>query len=113
MTATIKPMKGNWVPEQDVHRQKVLGKAMEESGEYTSAVARCLIQGIDENEPVTGKPNRQWLMEEAADVTATLRHLVNTFELDQDFINARAQRKYAQLAHWYGLEPGAELGEQP
>jgi hypothetical protein len=49
---------------------KHLGKLGEESNELGAAISRCIIQGIDEREPVTGKPNRQWLAEEIADVLA-------------------------------------------
>lgn len=98
---TINPLVSPWVPESDPRRAKVLGKAVEESGEYTSALARCLIQGIDECEPVTKKPNKLWLEEEAADALATLRHVIETFGLDESFIAARFQKKYDQLQTWF------------
>lgn len=100
----IKPLVSPWVPEQDVRKQKVLGKGVEEAGEYTSAVARCFIQGINESEPTTGKPNKRWLEEELADVVATSQHLVETFDLDVDFIRQRAEKKHAQLATWFSTE---------
>jgi hypothetical protein len=50
---------------------KILGKQLEELNELGSATARCIIQGIDGREPVTKKPNREWFMEEVADVYAT------------------------------------------
>lgn len=108
----IKPLVSPWVPEQDVGKQKRLGKAVEEGGEYVSAVARCFIQGINENEPVTGKPNKQWLEEEAADVMATMSHLIDHFELDWDFINARARKKYEQLGKWFKMEISDEALRQ-
>lgn len=100
----IKPLVSPWVPEQDVRKQKVLGKGVEEAGEYTSAVARCFIQGINESEPTTGKPNKRWLEEELADVVATSQHIVETFDLDVDFIRQRAEKKYEQLATWFSME---------
>jgi hypothetical protein len=48
----------------------ILGKLAEELGELQSAVARCIIQGVDEVHPETGKSNRQWIEEEFADVVA-------------------------------------------
>jgi hypothetical protein len=93
-----------WVPENDVCRLKVLGKALEEGGEYVSAVARCLIQGIAESEPTTGKPNRQWLEEEMADVMATMQHLVREFDLDIHAMSQRVEKKYAYLRKWFDFE---------
>lgn len=48
-----------WHPISDPVDLKHLGKLSEELGECSAAVARCIIQGIDECEPVTGKINRQ------------------------------------------------------
>lgn len=62
-----------WIPMSKPIDIKHLGKLAEELGEASSAVARCLIQGIDESEPVTGKLNRQWLEDELADVCANIQ----------------------------------------
>jgi NTP pyrophosphatase (non-canonical NTP hydrolase) len=99
----IKPLVSPWIPTSNPRDLKILGKALEEAGEYTSAVARCLIQGIDESEPVTGKPNRQWLEEEIADVMATVSFLAG-FGLDVDFIEARAEKKREQLNQWFEMD---------
>lgn len=103
--ADIKPLVSPWVPEQDVETQKRLGKALEEGGEYVSAVARCFIQGIYENEPVTGKPNTLWLQEEMADVLATMSLLIEHFDLDKAFIKQRVEKKRAQLQTWFEMDP--------
>lgn len=102
----IKPLISPWVPETHIETQKRLGKALEEGGEYVSAVARCLIQGINEREPVTGKPNRQWLMEEMADVLATLSLLIEGFKLNKAFISKRVEKKREQLKTWFAMDPG-------
>ena len=99
----IKPLVSPWVPESSPKRLKILGKALEEGGEYVSAVARCLIQGIDESEPVTGKPNKQWLEEELADVLATSRLIVEEFGLDQQFLIDRMNKKVDQLKTWHSM----------
>ena len=59
-----------------------LGKLGEELAECAAAASRCIIQGIDEAHPVTGKTNRQWLEEEIADVVAMIDHTVNHFGSD-------------------------------
>lgn len=64
-----------WKPEADVIIHQALGKACEEATELASILARCLIQGLDQSEPVTGKPNRQALFEEIADLDAAVQWL--------------------------------------
>jgi len=81
--------------------KKTLGKLLEELGECTSATARCLIQGIDEAEPITGKINRQWLQEEIADVYANLALTVERFNLDID--KKRIDSKMTRLKNWHTL----------
>ena len=46
-----------WQPERDPIRLAILGKLLEELAEAQAIVARCIIQGIDESEPVTGVHN--------------------------------------------------------
>ncbi|MFN7882631.1 MAG: hypothetical protein ACK5PF_06415 [bacterium] len=89
-----------WNPETDPARLKVLGKLSEELGELSSAVARCTIQGIDEAQPVTGKPNREWITEEIADVIACITLVRTDFNLDMDLIGTRAEAKLAYLRDW-------------
>lgn len=92
-----------WVPMKTPIDVKHLGKLMEELGELQAAIARCLIQGIDEKEPVTGKPNRQWLEEEMADVYTNLTLCVEHFGLDECGMRPRIQRKLAHLRQWHGM----------
>jgi len=82
---------------------KCLGKLLEELGEAVAAASRCLIQGIDETEPITGKPNRLWLEEELADIQAGARIVTERFHLRKDFIEARSARKEVQLRAWHLL----------
>lgn len=89
-----------WWPETDPVRLKVLGKLGEELAEGGAAVARCIIQGIDEVEPTTGKINRHWLEDEIADIEANIEHAKKTFRLDRDRITARTGRKFEYIARW-------------
>lgn len=53
----------DWQPITNKHDLAVLGKLGEEATELGSAIFRCIIQGLNEREPTTGKVNRQWLEE--------------------------------------------------
>jgi hypothetical protein len=92
-----------WHPIDDKVDLKHLGKLGEECGELGSAVARCIIQGADEREPVTGKLNRAWLEDEIADVRANSELVIERFSLDERRIAARAEKKKAHLRQWHRL----------
>lgn len=97
-----------WQPETRTIALAVLGKLGEELGECGSAANRCIIQGIDEREPETGKLNREWLEDEIADVLATSRVAIGHFGLDEERIAARVQQKIAHLRGWHNLLLAAE-----
>lgn len=92
-----------WQPETRKIALKHLGKLAEECNECGAAVARCIIQGIDECEPVTGKSNRLWLEEEIADVIANAQLVMQHFALDNAAIDARVVRKMAHLRKWHDM----------
>lgn len=92
-----------WHPMNDPVDLKHMGKLSEELGEAQSAVARCIIQGIDEEEPITGKINREWLEDELADVLANINLVALRFELDEDRMNQRMERKAKQLKLWHDM----------
>ncbi len=101
MSGLISP----WTPTTDPQDLKVLGKHTEELGELTAATSRCVIQGIDESEPVTKKPNLLWLTEEVADVQATSELLIEHFGLDRDFIAKRKAKKLDGFYKWLNMMP--------
>lgn len=92
-----------WQPEANTQVIKIIGKLGEELCENGASIFRCLIQGLAESEPVTGKPNLQWLQEEIADVKACLA-LVEAHQelipLDWSAIEDRAFRKFAGFQRW-------------
>ena len=90
-----------WVPMTNPRHLKILGKLTEELGEATAAVSRCIIQGIAAAEPTTGKPNRQWLEDELADVLANIDLTIAEFELDAARIGRREDRKKRFLRLWH------------
>lgn len=92
-----------WHPITDKVQLKFLGKLLEELGELTAATSRCLIQGIDEKEPVTGKVNKEWLEEEIADVLAGIELVTNKFDLNYSKILERKSNKKIRLATWHRM----------
>jgi hypothetical protein len=90
-----------WHPITDQLDLKYLGKLGEEATEMSTAIFRCIIQGLDEAEPVTGKINRAWLQDEVADVYAGLALTVKHFQLDEEAIRARKKRKMDHLSQWH------------
>lgn len=89
----------DWQTDRDPINVAVIGKLIEELGELQSALARCLIQGIEESHPVTGKPNRQWLEEELDDVAAMTLLLSSHFgtKASYDRITEKLRHKTAWL----------------
>jgi hypothetical protein len=92
-----------WSPLTDPVQLKVIGKALEETNELGNALARVLIQGIDECEPTTGKPNREWLEDEGADVMATLGLVIERFGLDYNRMMQRSLDKAERLQTWFEM----------
>jgi NTP pyrophosphatase (non-canonical NTP hydrolase) len=91
-----------WTPTEDPKQIKVFGKLLEELGELSAVSARCLIQGIAGYDPHTGKPNKQWLEEEVADVTSCIRFLVHHMGLDFKKIEERVKEKDRKRVYWIG-----------
>lgn len=92
-----------WHPMTKPVDLKHLGKLAEELGECQSAVARCIIQGIEEYEPITRKSNRKWLEEEIADVMANLALVIAHFNLDKERMSKRVDVKSAQYKLWHEM----------
>lgn len=92
-----------WIPMSKPIDLKHLGKLAEELAECGAAVSRCLIQGIEEAEPVTGKINRAWLEDELADVIANAELNIEHFDLDIKRITERVERKKERLRRWHKM----------
>jgi NTP pyrophosphatase (non-canonical NTP hydrolase) len=97
------PNPSPWIPMKEPIDLKHLGKFAEELAECSAAVSRCIIQGIDEREPITGKLNRAWLEEEIADVLANMKLVVTHFKLDEAAILMREHKKKSHLKQWHGM----------
>lgn len=94
-----------WQPTTNPLDLAHLGKLGEECSELGSAVNRCIIQGIDEREPVTGKSNREWLEDEIADVMANIGLVVLRFNLDGVRMTNRSEKKKCHLRGWHKQLP--------
>ena len=90
-----------WHPMTNPQDLKTLGKLGEELGECQAALMRCLIQGIDEVEPVTGYMNRHWLEDEIADVQVNAELVISRFGLDVDRMAQRRAEKKRLLTAWH------------
>jgi NTP pyrophosphatase (non-canonical NTP hydrolase) len=92
-----------WIPTNDPLVLRRFGKLSEELGELQAVAARCIIQGVDEVDPSTGKTNRQRLVDEIADVQAQIGCTVLAFDLNQTYIARRTAEKMHQMAEWEAL----------
>lgn len=93
-----------WHPMKNPIDLKHLGKLGEELGEAQAAVSRCIIQGINEVEPVTLKPNYEWLEDELADVIANIELVAEHFKLNQARMLIRTDKKKLYLKSWHKLD---------
>lgn len=100
-----KPL-SKWVPTTDLATLRRLGKLSEELGELQAVVARCIIQGIDETDPSSGRVNRLRLEDELADVQAQLHLTVGFFDLDARRIAGRCEDKMEQMQEWEDMFKG-------
>lgn len=77
-----------------------LGKTVEEMGELIAVLGRCIIQGVDAADPVTGEPNISRLEKETADVLTQLGRNINHLKLNALGIHQRIEEKDAQMDEW-------------
>lgn len=101
--STINP----WKPETDVVLHQALGKLAEECSELAKIATRCMIQGYAEADPVTQKLNRTQLMEEVADVRATMRWLFDVLDIPFKGESPREARKFDGFKEWQRILEGA------
>lgn len=97
-----------WMPEQDRVRLALLGKLTEEAGELAARAARCIIHGLDERDPDSGRLNRVELERELADVRAVAEALRSVLDVVPD--DTRAQRKRNGFYDWLALIRRAQRG---
>lgn len=98
----------DWQPIDNKHDLAVIGKLGEEVCELGASLFRSVIQGIDEREPRTHKPNREWVMEEIADVEALISIAKWRLQLDENAIRIRRDRKIAYKEPWFDALAGGQ-----
>ncbi len=106
------PSMSKWQHTTDPLHIRRLGKTGEELAELAAVVSRCLIQGLDEIDPSSGKTNRQRFIDETADVRAQLNCNDRAFGLPLAEIAARVAKKEAWMAEWES-HYGAALAQPP
>jgi NTP pyrophosphatase (non-canonical NTP hydrolase) len=96
-----------WIPVKDPLELRRLGKLGEELGELietaghlTAVVNRCIIQGLGEIDPTSGRQNRLRLEDEIADVMAQCKCTMRSLGLDAARIIDREDAKIRQMAEW-------------
>lgn len=100
-----------WQGKPSAVKRAILGKLAEELGELQAAIGRCIIQGVHEAHPVTGKPNLEWLLEELADVENMANFVKSYTAYNRDEYGRRVDRKSRHIAQW--LEQIAPLVVHP
>jgi hypothetical protein len=80
-----------------------MGKLIEELNELSVVAARCIIQGIDEVDPSSGKVNRLRLEHELADVMAQCKVTIQNLKLNFGGIDVRCAEKVLQMAEWEAM----------
>lgn len=107
MSEPINNIISPWMPEQDRHRLAVLGKLAEECNELAGRAARCIIQGLDESDPASGRTNREELAREVADVEACIATAGAALALEIDL--ERVNDKCAGFQRWHRLIAAGDL----
>lgn len=92
-----------WTPTTNLMELRRLGKTCEELGELVAALGRTICQGLDGVDPATGEINIERIEKESADVIAQIGCNVEAFQLNRASIDARVDRKTAQMAEWEAL----------
>jgi hypothetical protein len=90
-----------WQPTTNAADLAHLGKLGEELNECAAAASRCVIQGIGESHPVTGKLNRDWLEDEIADVMMMIDRVTDHFGLDRNRMTRREEMKRLFQEPWF------------
>jgi hypothetical protein len=92
-----------WVPTTNLMELRRLGKLGEELGELSNVASRCIIQGLDETDPGTGRVNRDRLLDELADVAAQIDCTITAFKLNAAHFGQRRRAKRDQMAEWEAM----------
>lgn len=90
-----------WLPERDSHRLAALGKLAEECNELAARASRCIIQGLDEQDPKSGLTNKVELEREIADVFACVEQVVDRLDVRLNY--RRQAEKSKGFDRWHRM----------
>lgn len=92
-----------WIPIDSKIELAILGKLQEELSELQAIIARIIIQGVYEKDPDTGIINIKAMEDEMADVDALSNIAAMHFNLSNNNMSIRTQRKMTHIKNWLGL----------
>ena len=96
-----------WVPDNNPHQARRIGKTAEELGELQAVLARISIQGLHATDPSSGKTNFTRMMEETADVMAQLQlNVRHFFGTGCGAVYERMAKKITLMNEWEEHFPG-------
>lgn len=107
-----RPAMSKWTPTTDLMMLRRMGKLNEELAELSCVAARCIIQGIDETDPSSGKVNRQRLEDEIADVIAQCEVTINSLKLNGAYICERVELKKSLMQEWEAMFVDANMKDK-
>ncbi len=93
-----------WIPDDNPHQARRIGKTLEECGELSAVLARISIQGASAIDPASGKTNLRRLMEEMADVQAQIELTMQFFDISGNEGSSFAARVYDKKRQMYEWE---------
>lgn len=89
-----------WDVLTDARILRRLGKTQEELSELQKVLARCILQGLDGQDPVTGRRNSHELEDETADVIAQCMCNIESLCLNEQTISERVKVKVEKMREW-------------
>ncbi|GAA0271083.1 hypothetical protein LNAOJCKE_0895 [Methylorubrum aminovorans] len=100
-----------WRQEPDEVNLLLIGKLAEEAGELGARASRCIIQGLDAEDPDSRRSNRAELEREIADIFALAELAVARLHLNVDFINERVATKKRHKDQWLKMVEAASQAQ--
>jgi len=86
------------------HEEKTpLAAALVLLTQFQKALARCLIQGLEESDPATGLRNFDLLDAHITKVRNAQYELIERLSLNREAISVRIEKKYLYLTTWFDV----------
>jgi hypothetical protein len=88
----------SWVPTVDRVELALLGKLLEETAELGKIAARCIMQGLGDRDPETGRLNCLVLSDELSDMQARIKSVEHVLSIGPE--PQRVEAKYNFHLSW-------------